>query len=273
MALKITSVDFAYEAGTSIATPALSGVDLTLERGEVVVCVGATGSGKSTLLRLCAGLLEPTQGSVEVDGLSSVSRGSIGIVFQNPETQFFAETVTADVSFGPRNLGMDDVESAWQAALADVGLDPESFGPRSPFTLSGGEARRVAIAGVLAMRTPYLLLDEPTAGLDPSGRHAVLEAIKRAATTAGVLVVTHDAEEFLPWADRILALYEGGVVFEGRPLELAETPGLWEQAGLSLPQIVLAQHLARARGARIDTLALDVDGAARVLAASAEGQL
>ncbi|MDZ4655774.1 MAG: ATP-binding cassette domain-containing protein [Coriobacteriia bacterium] len=272
MALTAASVSFTYEAGTAIATPVLDDVSLIVESGEVVLCVGATGSGKSTLLRLCAGLLEPTRGQIAVDGAPVRMRGPVGIVFQNPETQFFAETVAADVSFGPRNLGLADVDSVVVEALAAVGLDAAVFGERSPFTLSGGEARRVAIAGVLAMRTPYLLLDEPTAGLDPLGRRAVLQAVRSARESAGVLVVTHDAGEFLPWADRVIALDSGRVLFEGVPQTLAEEPASWERASLALPQLVLAQHLARGRGAEIPAIALDVEGAARALAAGKVGR-
>jgi energy-coupling factor transport system ATP-binding protein len=273
MALIARSLSFAYDEGTSVATPVLAAVNLTVERGETVVCVGATGSGKSTLLRLCAGLLEPTAGEVAVDDAPALARGTVGIVFQNPESQLFAETVAADVAFGPRNLGIPDVEVAVADALNAVGLDAAAFSDRSPFTLSGGEARRVAIAGVLAMRTPYLLLDEPTAGLDSHGRRAVLEAIRRTSAHTGILVVTHDAEEFLPWVDRVIALHEGRVLFEGAPAALAEEPALWAGAGLALPQLVLAQHLARQRGVHMPTIALDVEGAARALAAGkAEGQ-
>lgn len=268
MALTVQSLGFTYEAGTSIAAPVLEEISLQVQAGEIVVCVGATGSGKSTLLRLCAGLLKPVVGSVLVDGSPANTKGSVGIVFQNPEAQFFAETVEADVAFGPRNLGIADVESAVDGALDSVGLDPDVYKPRSPFTLSGGEARRVAIAGVLAMRTPYLLLDEPTAGLDPLGRRAVLRSLVGLSGRVGILVVTHDADEFMPIADRVFALHEGKVLFDGKPGAMAERPDVWEKAGLSLPSLVLAQHLARQRGALIPEVALDVEGAARVLSAA-----
>lgn len=271
MALRVRDLTFAYEAGTSVATPALEAVDLEVRRGEYVVCVGATGSGKSTLLRLCAGLLKPSAGIIEVDGSAAMGRGQVGIVFQNPESQFFAETVAEDVAFGPRNLGMDDIAIHVDEALRSVGLDPETFGERSPFMLSGGEARRAAIAGVLAMRTPYLLLDEPTAGLDPLGRRAVMRAVQAAREHAGILVVTHDADEFLPWADRIVALQDGAVAFSGTPSELVENPDLWKDAGLMLPPLVMAQHLARRHGAPVMPIALDVQGAARALAGAGEG--
>lgn len=271
MALSASSVGFTYSPKTSVMTRVLDDVSLSVDQGEVVVCVGATGTGKSTLLRLLAGLLAPTSGVVLVDGAPAGSRVSVGMVFQNPESQFFAESVAADIAFGPRNMGMPDVEGCVRGALEAVGLEPALFGDRSPFTLSGGEARRVAVAGVLAMQTPYLLLDEPTAGLDPAGRRSVLGAIRGAAEYAGVLIVTHDAEEFLPWADRLIALHDGRICFEGEPAELVESPEVWLHAGLTVPPLILAQHLARGRGAHIPTIALDVEGAARALACGRPG--
>ena len=262
MALVADELSYTYGAGTSYAACALSQVSLTLAPGELLLVVGATGSGKSTLLRLLSGLLEPGEGSVLIDGEAPGKPGRVGIVFQNPETQFFAETVLEDVSFGPRNLHFADATSAATDALASVGMPAEVFGGRSPFTLSGGEARRVAVAGVLAMRPGYLLLDEPTAGLDKSGREAVLGAIQAVREHAGVLVVTHDPEQFLPVADRVLALASGASVFAGDVPELLREPASYEGAGLVLPDIVRVQLLARSRGADMPHIALDQSGAA-----------
>jgi energy-coupling factor transport system ATP-binding protein len=247
---------------------AVSGVSLTLEPGELLVIAGATGSGKSTLLRLLAGLLQADAGTVAADGQSlgsRAARGKVSIVFQNPESQFFAETLLADVGFGPRNLGVADPEAAASAALAAVGLDPASFGARSPFTLSGGEARRAAIAGALAMGAPYLLLDEPTAGLDARGRRDVLQAIDAERTRAGVAVVTHDPDEFLGSATRILALDAGVPAFDGTVGELTADPSAFEAAGLRLPDVVRAQVLARDRGARLPVIELDPRAAASAM--------
>ena len=174
MGLTVEGAGHVYGNGTAWAQRALGGVSLTVESGELVAVLGATGSGKSTLLRLMTGLLAPTEGRVLVDdeeACAALARGRVGLVFQRPEAQLFAETVVDDVAFGPRNLGasLADSRVAARAALRAVGLDPAVFGQRSPFTLSGGEARRVAVAGVLAMRPAYLLLDEPTAGLDAHG--------------------------------------------------------------------------------------------------------
>ncbi len=269
MALVARDLGYTYSAGAEYRIEALRGVRLTLERGDLLVIAGVTGSGKSTLLRLLAGLLEPGTGDVEVDGdapRSRVARGRVAIVFQNPESQFFAETLMADVAFGPRNLGIDAAEDVAAAALASVGLDPVAYGGRSPFTLSGGEARRGAIAGALAMRAPYLLLDEPTAGLDDSGRRDVLAAIGRERATSGVAVVTHDPDEFLGDATGLLALDAGGVVFEGDVRDLIDRPEGYLAAGLRLPDVVQAQVLARERGAVIDRVELQPLAAARVLA-------
>lgn len=268
MALVARDLGYTYSAGAHYQVRALSGVTLELQRGELLVIAGSTGSGKSTLLKLLAGLLQPASGGVAVDGEppgSRASRGRVAIVFQNPESQFFAETLLADVGFGPRNIGVADPEAAASAALEAVGLDPESFGSRSPFTLSGGEARRGAIAGALAMGAPYLLLDEPTAGLDARGRRDVLYAIAAERMRAGVVVVTHDPDEFFSSATRVLALDAGVPAFDGTVAELTADPSAYEAAGLRLPDVVRAQVLARDRGAVLPVIELEPHAAARSL--------
>ena len=272
MALVAEGLGYAYAHGTRFAVDALSGIDLRIEPGELVVIAGETGSGKSTLLRLLAGLLEPTAGMVRVDGSApgaSSARGAVALVFQNPESQFFAETVLADVAFGPRNLGLDTPMEIAAGSLAAVGLDPVAFGGRSPLTLSGGEARRVAIAGALAMRAPYLLLDEPTAGLDARGRREVIATVLSERTRAGIAVVTHDPGEFLRDADRILALKGGHAVFSGTVAGLYDDARGYESAGLRLPAVVRAQLLARERGARVPEITLDPRAAAAALVSAA----
>lgn len=273
MALVARNLGYTYSAGAHYRIEALRGVGLTVGRGDLLVIAGATGSGKSTLLRVLAGLLEPDTGTVEVDGdspRSRASRGRVAIVFQNPESQFFAETLLADVAFGPRNLGAAEPGQAAASALEAVGLDPDSYGRRSPFTLSGGEARRAAIAGALAMQAPYLLLDEPTAGLDARGRRDVLTAIASERARAGLVVVTHDPEEFLGGASRVLVLDSGATAFEGSVGDLTEHPAAYVRAGLRLPDVAQAQVLARQRGVRIDRVELEPLPAARALAAAVE---
>jgi energy-coupling factor transport system ATP-binding protein len=268
VALVADTVSFSYAAHTSFTTPAVRGVSLMVEVGDVVLVVGATGSGKSTLLRLLAGLLEPAEGTVVVDGERASARNGIGIVFQNPEMQFFAETVAADVAFGPRNLGLPEPEAIAERALRSVGLDPAAFGERSPFTLSGGEARRAAIAGVLAMEPRYVLLDEPTAGLDRRGREAVLGALEAVRERSGVLVVTHDPEQFLTVADRIVVLDGGAVAFSGDARAFMEHLGADGADGLRPPEFVRVSLLLRARGLDIPVLGLEPVAAARVVASA-----
>jgi energy-coupling factor transport system ATP-binding protein len=276
VSLRLSDVGFAYGQGAAYEQRALEGVSLQVEPGELALVLGATGSGKSTLLRLCAGLLPPMSGAVEVDGVSTTGaeasglRGRVGLVFQNPESQFFAESVIEDVSFGPRNLGSsaEEAREAAQVALVAVGLDPEAFGFRSPFALSGGEARRVAVAGVLAMSPAYLLLDEPTAGLDGPGREAVFAAVASARSDAGVVVVTHDPEEWLGVADTVLVLGAGSPVFLGHVAELLADPVPLHSAGLCPPPVLETQYLARARGFVLPFISLDPAIAAEGLAAA-----
>ena len=269
--LTLSGVGFVYGANTRYARRALGGIDLSVEVGELLVVLGPTGSGKSTLLRVAAGVLAPTEGRVEI-GERRVERPAaprrdarIGLVFQNPETQLFADTVAEDVAFGPRNLGLPDPEAAAASALIRVGLDPSAFGPRSPFTLSGGEARRVALAGVLAMDPAYVLLDEPTAGLDAAGRRAVLNAVRTVRNDAGVVVVTHDAEELLGEADRVVILAEGTVAYSGSADDLIRRPDRFLESGLRAPDVLAAQMLVAQRGAVMPPFVLDVAQAAAAL--------
>ncbi len=251
MALRLTDVGHVYGEGTPWASRALEGVDLELERGELALVLGPTGSGKSTLMLAAAGLLDPTEGTVACDGRPAGKDGFgglVGLVFQDPEAQLFAETVLEDVAFGPRNLGVSDEEAREVArdALSRVGLDPGLYEQRSPFALSGGEARRAAIAGVMAMGAPYLLLDEPTAGLDADGRSRVRSIVAEARKDSGVLVVTHDAEAFLGQADRLVVLEGGSVLRAGDVADVvsdSETPGTDR---LAWPDVVRVQWLARA---------------------------
>jgi energy-coupling factor transport system ATP-binding protein len=273
VALTLTDIDYTYQFGTSFAEKAVLGVSLEVARGELTLVLGATGSGKSTLLRIASGLLAPDSGSVSVDEKPMsgvVAPGAVGLVFQDAEAQLFADTVLQDVSFGPLNLGVDAPGAAARAveALEAVGIDPESFGPRSPFTLSGGEARRVAIAGVLAMRPRYLLLDEPTAGLDAPGRALVRELIERARAEVGVVVVSHAAEEFLGTADRVLLLSSGRSAWYGSASDLVADPSPFSAAGLRAPDILRVQMAARERGAYAGEFSLDPANVARVLVES-----
>ena len=273
MALIAADLTCDYAAGTALASRALEGVSFELQPRELCVVTGPTGSGKTTLLRAVAGLLAPSSGRVSVDDAPVVGAGSqagaVGLVFQRPEAQFFAPTVEDDCAFGPLNLGRSqaDAREDARAALSDVGLDPSVFGQREPWGLSGGEARRAALAGVLAMRPRYLLLDAPTAGLDAPGRRAVHAALATAREHAGVLVVTHDPDEFLPAADRALVLRDGHSVFSGAATRLLEEiPGLWARGFIEPPEVVRVLLLAAARAGRPNVrLAFDPESAAAIL--------
>lgn len=267
MPLTIQGVGHTFNPGTTAGVLALENVSLSLEPGEFVLVVGETGSGKSTLLRIAAGLISPSTGSATVDGVplgDPSLRGTVGLVFQDAESQLFADSVLEDVAFGPRNLGLETAAADLVAhdALCAVGLDPGSYASRSPFSLSGGEARRAAIAGVLAMRPIYLLADEPTSALDAEGRRAVRDALRVAKADAGVMVVSHSPEEFLDDADRVLILHEAGQSWYGDRDELLCDPSPLCQAGLAVPDVVSVQlGVARRLGVPVEPV-LDVEQAA-----------
>jgi energy-coupling factor transporter ATP-binding protein EcfA2 len=275
VALTLDRVGFAYPVASGVDAPAVDRVSFSVASGELVLVLGATGSGKSTLLRIAAGLLEPSSGTGAIDGerLSrTTARGAVGLVFQDAEAQLFAESVLDDVAFGPANLGAsrEDARAAARDALKRVGLPPEDFATRSPFGLSGGEARRAAIAGVLAMSPRYLLMDEPTAGLDARGRRAVRDLIRAEREHSGVLVVSHSADEFLGDADRVLLLASGQGVFAGSVAELMAHPATFADAGLASPDVLRIQQLAVERGLALPGFSLDPDAVAHALASAGE---
>ena len=273
MALSLNSVSFAYAQGTSFEQRALDDVSLSVEPGQLLLVLGATGSGKSTLLRIAAGLLAASEGAAEIDGAPltrSSARGSVGLVFQDAESQLFAETLRDDVAFGPRNLGVpaDEARNIAEESLDAVGLDPATFADRSPFALSGGEARRAAIAGVLALRPRYLLLDEPTSGLDAAGRRAVRDIVVGQMGGSGVIVVSHSAEEFLDIAADVLLVSDGRTAFSGPAGALLRDPGLFAAAGLIAPDVLSVMLAARDSGMPVERFSLDPEEAAGILAES-----
>lgn len=260
-----------YQRGTPFETAAVDDVSLEIRAGEAVGIIGATGSGKSTLVQHFNALLRPTRGRVYLDDVDIHAREvdrrrvrqQIALLFQYPEHQLFEETVEADVAFGPRNLGLgdDEVRRRVDRALRQVGLDPVRFGRRSPFTLSNGEMRRTAIAGLLAMRPRMLILDEPTAGLDPAGRREILGHIGRLRREAGLtlVVISHSMDAIASLCERVVVLDHGRLVADGpvRPV-FADAPKL-ASLGLGVPQAAQCVHRLREAGwtVRPDVLTVD----------------
>jgi len=272
MSLRAEGAGYVYASGMSFAHRALEDVSFEVERGESLVVLGPTGSGKSTLLRMIAGLLPPTEGSIEIEGFPVTGPmfggpGWLGLVFQNPESQLFADSVLDDVAFGPMNQGLPYPEAIELAskALESVGFSAGQLNHRSPFTLSGGEARRVALAGVLAMQPRYLLLDEPTAGLDIDGRRVMRRIIGEMKQECALLIVTHDAEEFLGIADKALLLNEGKTAYYGEAAALVQEPRHFAKAGILPPEVLKTQLAAVTAGYRLSEFTLDPIRAAEVI--------
>ncbi len=283
MGIRLEGVGFTYLPGTPMAREALEGIDLTLREGERVCLMGASGSGKTTLLCLVAGLYPPARGRVLLDG-SRVDhspsglrrlREVVGILFQSPRRQLFAETVERDVAFGPRNRGLRGPLLAARAreAMKAAGLDPEEYSNRSPFTLSDGEMRLAALAGVLAMEPRYLLLDEPTAGLDPRGRHRLRRLIREMSERgAGVLVATHDWEEAEELADRVEVMAEGRIARSGDVESVAADYAVLRRAGLAPPPVPHLLALLRGKGLGVPERAASPGEAAESIKRAMEGE-
>src|SRR5690554_6921940 len=249
MSIRLERVSYTYQVGASRAVEALKDVSLEIEAGEFVGLIGPTGSGKSTLVQHFNGLLLPTEGKVFVDGVDLTKpdtelrgiRQKVGMVFQYPEHQLFGETVYEDVGFGPRNGGLseEEIEERVRESLAYVGLDYGARRDRSPFELSGGQKRRVAIAGVLAMRPSVLILDEPTAGLDPKGRDEILAEIKALHDQGEITVVlvTHSMEDIARFASRLIVMEQGRIALDGTPLKVFGQAQRLKEMGLGVPEI------------------------------------
>ncbi len=277
MALELSGVSFSYLPGTPLAREVLRDIDLAIGPRELLCLIGQSGSGKSTLAQIMNGLLAPSKGVVRLEG-ETVSlewtslrrlRREVGLVFQNPERQLFAETVEADISFGPRQhgLGKDEAFKRAQAAAGLMGLDFEELRQRSPFSLSFGQRRRVAIAGVLALEPSYLILDEPTAGLDPAGRRLMLGLVASLrAQGRGLVMITHNLEDAMLLADRVLILQGGRALGLGTAAELLADAELLAQAGYRLPPLLgVLAHLRKA-GLAVPGFARDPEAAAAAIA-------
>lgn len=260
MSIKIENLSFLYMKGTPFEKKALDNVNITINDGEFTALIGHTGSGKSTLIQQMNGLLKPFSGRILVDGeditsknvkLSSI-RKKIGLVFQYPEYQLFEETVEKDIAFGPKNLGLDEEEISKRVkkAMTVVGLDYEQYSNKSPFELSGGQKRRVAIAGVVAMQPKVLILDEPTAGLDPKGRDDILGKIKdfHKEYNMTIILVSHSMEDVANVADRILVMHEGQCILDGSPSKVFKEIDTLENVGLAVPQVTYLTRALREKG-------------------------
>ena len=260
--LEIQKLSHIYSPDTPFEHAALSNVDLTISRGEFVGLIGHTGSGKSTLVQHMNGLLKPTSGHVLFDGrdiwedpkFTRQIRFRVGLVFQYPEYQLFEETVYADIAFGPKNMGLskDEIDARVRRAAGFVGISEAELA-KSPFDLSGGQKRRAAIAGVIAMEPDVLILDEPTAGLDPQGRDEILGQIERLNREHGltILVVSHSMEDVARYADRIMVMNHGEKAFDAPPKEVFRHYKELEQIGLAAPQITYIVHSLRDHGVPI----------------------
>ncbi len=273
MSIRVENLYYTYSPGTPFERAALEDVSLEIDDGEFVGIIGATGSGKSTLIQHFNGLLKPTRGRVLVDAVDIWQRDvrlkdirqKVGLVFQYPEHQLFEETVYADIAFGPRNMGLDEGEIARRVrrSLEMVGLGFEGVRDRSPFELSGGEMRRVAIAGVLAMEPSVLVLDEPVSGLDPRGRDELLEELEmlHRKFEYTVVLVSHSMDDVARLAKRLVVLHKGRVVADGPVRQVFQMTDLLAETGLGVPQVTELMHELARRGKKVRTEVLTVEEA------------
>lgn len=277
MSIILDKVNFVYSEETAYQIQALKDVNLEIKDGQFIGIIGHTGSGKSTLIQHLNGLMKATSGTIYFHGQDIYEedfdlrelRNRVGLVFQYPEHQLFEIDVFSDVCFGPKNLGLDKKEVELRAydALKKVGLPDELF-YQSPFELSGGQKRRVAIAGVLAMKPEVLILDEPTAGLDPKGRDEILQQIKKLQTETGltILLVSHSMEDVAEYVDRIIVMNRGSVMYDDTPREVFKHYKELEEVGLAAPQVTYIMHELKAREADVDVDATTIEEAAEEIA-------
>ena len=260
--IKVENLTHTYSMGTPFEKTAIHNINVEFHPGELVAVIGHTGSGKSTFMQHMNGLLAPTSGRVYCDGEDIFAtkeatrdvRFKVGLVFQYPEYQLFEETVYKDIAFGPKNmkLSADEIDERVREAAGFVGLSEELF-ERSPLELSGGQKRRIAIAGVIAMRPKVLILDEPTAGLDPAGCEDIIKNILdyRAETGSTVLLVTHSMDDAAKIADRLVVFHEGGIAMDGTPDEVFSRPAELTSMGLDVPQAAAIAQALRERGVEL----------------------
>ncbi len=272
MSIKIEHLNYIYSQGTAYEKQALTDINLELPNGQFTGIIGHTGSGKSTLIQHLNGLVKATSGAIYYNGENIYAEGysmkelrsRVGLVFQYPEYQLFEVDVFTDVCFGPKNLGLpkDEVEARAYEALRQVGLK-EKYYKKSPFELSGGQKRRAAIAGILAMQPEVLILDEPTAGLDPRGRDNILDQIALLHEERGITVVlvSHSMEDIAKYVERIIVMQKGHVRFDDEPRRVFEHYRELEQIGLAAPQVTYVMQELKKRGMQVDTGAMTIEEA------------
>lgn len=278
MSIIVDHVNYIYGADTALKVEALKDINLNIPDGQFIGLIGHTGSGKSTLVQHLNGLLKPTSGAIYFNGQDigdkdynlKKLRSKVGLVFQYPEHQLFEIDVFSDVCFGPKNLGLDkkEVEIRAYTALKQVGLEDEYF-YQSPFELSGGQKRRVAIAGVLAMNPDILILDEPTAGLDPKGRDDILDQIARLRQETGktIILVSHSMEDVAKYVDRLIVMNKGKVIYDDVPREVFRHFKELEEMGLAAPQVTYIMNELKSQGLQVDTMATTIEEAKKSILA------
>lgn len=276
MSIKINNLTHIYNEGTAMAKTAIDNINLEINDGEFIGLIGHTGSGKSTLIQHLNALIKPTRGEILLNGVDinaektklKAIRQRVGLVFQYPEHQLFEMTVYKDVCYGPTNLGLSEAEIDQRAkdALETVGISEEIY-EKSPFELSGGQKRRVAIAGILAMQPEVLILDEPTAGLDPKGRDEILNAIKEMHNRLGIIVilVSHSMEDVARLVDRIIVMHQGKIAATGTPKEVFGQAQMLESIGLAAPQVSYVMMGLKEKGFYVPQDVYTIDEATEVL--------
>lgn len=277
MSIKIESLTHIYMPGSPFEKVALKDINLTINDNDFVALIGHTGSGKSTLIQHLNGLLEPTSGRILVDDIDLTNketkltdiRKKIGLVFQYPEYQLFEETIEKDIAFGPNNLGLSKevVSERVKKSMEMVGLDYETYKDVSPFDLSGGQKRRVAIAGVIAMEPKVLILDEPTAGLDPKGRDDILEQIKilHEKYKMTIVLVSHSMEDVGKLAEKIIVMNKGKVALMGKPSEIFKEVEVLEEIGLAVPQVTYLMRALKEKGFNVSDEVFTVEEGSKEL--------
>lgn len=278
MPIILNNVSYVYGEHTPFRKEALKGINLTINEGDFVGIIGHTGSGKSTLVQHLNGLLHPTTGQVTIDGVDAalkteeakLMRHKVGMVFQYPEHQLFEETIAQDIAFGPKNLGLsaDEVDARVREAMDFVGLDYETYANRSPFQLSGGQMRRVAIAGVVALNPSYLILDEPSAGLDPFGREEIFQKIIDLHAKKGITVVlvSHNMEDISRMANRLIVIDNGKIQLDGKPIDIFMNKRQeLQSAGVDVPPVSKLVEYLRDRGLPVLQQVISVDDAVKAI--------